>query len=145
MASKKHRRPEILRAFAEQIDWCEAGQCFDQKICGLAGWQYLEIHHGGCAGWQYLEIHHVMGGIHRIDAMWNLVRLCSSAHLWVTANPIDGRILCWWILHQRGAFDCKAIAEATGIHPAGWIGAKQSDIRLPWVADLAGVLLEVSE
>ena len=43
------------------------------------------------------------------------------------------------------AFDCAAIHAATGIHPAGWIGAKQSDIRLPWVADLAGVLLEVSE
>jgi hypothetical protein len=132
MASKKHRHPEILRAFAEQVQHCEAGQCFDQHICGWYSWQCLEIHH-------------VMGGPHRIDAPWNLVRLCRASHLWVTANPIEGRILCWWILYQRGAFDCAAIAEATRIHPAGWIGAKQSDIRLPWVADLAGVLLEVSE
>ncbi len=43
------------------------------------------------------------------------------------------------------AMQSAAIAEATRIHPAGWIGSKQSDIRLPWVADLAGVLLEVSE
>ena len=132
MASRKHRHPKILRAFAEQVQHCEAGQCFDQHI-----W--------GCTGWQCLEIHHVMGGPHRIDAPWNLVRLCKASHQWVTANPIEGRILGWWILAQRGAFDCAAIAEATGIHPAGWIGAKQSDIRLPWVADLAGVLLEVSE
>jgi hypothetical protein len=132
MASKKHRHPEILRAFAEQVQHCEAGQCFDQHICCWAGWQYLEIHH-------------VMGGPHRIDAAWNLVRLCKASHLWVTANPIEGRVLCWWILHQRGAFDCKAIHAATGIHPAGWIGSKQSDIRLQWVADLVGVLLEVSE
>ena len=132
MASKKHRHPKILKAFAEQIDWCEARQCFGKKICCRAGRQYQEIHH-------------VMGGPHRIDAAWNLVRLCKASHQWVTANPIEGRILCWWILHQRGAFDCKAIAEATKIHPAGWIGAKQSDIRLQWVADLAGVLLEVSE
>ena len=131
MASRKHRHPEILKAFAEQIDWCEAGQCFDQHICWPAGWQ--------------LEIHHVMGGPHRIDKAWNLVRLCRASHLWVTNNPIEGRILCWWILHQRGAFDCAAIAEATKIHPAGCIGSKQSGIRLPWVAELAGALLEVSE
>ena len=134
MASKKHRHPEMLKAFAEQVDWCEMNHTFGKDTFNLCGWCF-----GG------LEIHHVMGGPHRIDAAWNLVRLCSSAHQWVTANPIEGRILCWWILHQRGAFDCAAIAEATGIHPAGWIGSKQSDIRLPWVADLAGVLLEVSE
>jgi hypothetical protein len=129
MASKKHRHPEILKAFAEQVQHCEAN---------WSDWP--------CTHWPLrLEIHHVMGGAHRIDAPWNLVRLCSSAHNWVTANPIEGRVLCWWILHQRGAFDCAAIHAATGIHPAGWIGSKQSDIRLPWVADLAGVLLEVSE
>ena len=131
MASKKHRHPKILKAFAEQVQHCEAGQCFDQKICRWPGWQ--------------LEIHHVMGGQHRIDEAWNLVRLCRASHQWVTANPIEGRVLCWWILHQRGAFDCAAIYAATKIHPAGWIGAKQAEIRLPWVADLARVLLEVSE
>ena len=128
MASRKHRHPEILKAFAEQYDFCEA----------QSWWT--------CEEWPWrLEIHHVMGGRNRIDAPWNLVRLCSGAHRWVTEHPIDGRILCWWILHQRGAFDCKAIHAATGIHPAGWIGSKQSEIRLPWVANLAGVLLGVSD
>ena len=136
MASKKHKHPDILRAFAEQVQHCEAEAC----------WPSTDWSDWPCTDWPLrLEIHHVMGGAHRIDAPWNLVRLCSSAHNWVTANPIEGRVLCWWILHQRGAFDCKAIHAATRIHPAGWIGAKQSDIRLPWVADLAGVLLEVSE
>ena len=126
MASKKHRHSDILAAFAEQVQHCEAGYKFEQKICGGAGWQYLDIHH-------------VMGGPHRIDAPWNLVRLCGAAHHWVTANPIEGRVLCWWILRQRGALDCAAIHEATGIHPVGWIAWKQAEIRLPWVADLARV------
>ena len=128
MASRKHRHPEILRAFAEQYDFCEA----------QTWWK--------CDEWPWkLEIHHVMGGPHRIDAPWNLVRLCKASHDWVTANPIDGRVLCWWILRQRGALDCVAIHEATGIHPVGWIAWKKADIRLPWVADLAGELLEVTD
>ena len=80
MASKRHRHPEILRAFAEQIDWCEMNSTFGKETFDLCGWCLFG-----------LEIHHVMGGPHRIDAAWNLVR------------------------------------------------------RLPWVANLAGVLLEVSE
>ena len=134
MASKRHRRRDILRAFADEMQLCELNHEFTSQTFDICGWCF-----GG------LEIHHVMGGPHRIDAPWNLVRLCSAAHRWVTDNPIDGRVVCWWILHQRGAFDCKAIHAATGIHPAGWIAWKQAEIRLPWVADLAGVLLEVSE
>lgn len=132
MASKKHRHPEILRAFADDVTYCEMEYHFEQKICDVRQWPWIEIHH-------------VMGGPHRIDAPWNLVRLCKASHDWVTANPIDGRVLCWWILRQRGALDCVAIHEATGIHPAGWIAWKKADIRLPWVADLAGELLEVSD
>jgi hypothetical protein len=124
----------MLKAFAEQVDWCEMNHTFGKDTFNLCGWCF-----GG------LEIHHVMGGPHRIDAAWNLVRLCQASHRWVTEHPIEGQILCWWILHQRGAFDVRAIFEATGVNPIGKIGARQSEIRLPWVADLAGVLLGVSE
>jgi len=113
MASRKHRHRDILKAFAEQVQHCEAEAC----------WPCTDWSDWPCKRPLRLEIHHVMGGAHRIDAPWNLVRLCSSAHQWVTANPIEGRSPAGGVRLQgdsrgNGDSSCGVDRSETGGNPA---------------------------
>jgi hypothetical protein len=126
MAKRKQRRnsdPLVLQSFAESVTWCEAADFLD-----------------GCG--RRLEIHHVLGGAHRIDVAWNLVRLCGNCHEWVTRRTMPGRIMCWHILDSRGAFDLEATHKAWGQCPLARIERALPDIAEEWIRRMGEVLIE---
>ena len=126
MAKRKPRRnsdPLVLQSFAESVTWCEAADFLD-----------------GCG--RRLEIHHVLGGAHRIDVAWNLVRLCGNCHEWVTRRTMPGRIMCWHILDSRGAFDPVVIRQRWQKCPLGVIEVALPTIQEDWIRRMGEVLLE---
>ena len=125
MSSHKRDR-KLLQAFADTVTWCES-----QEHLACCGGNGLELH-----------IHHVLGGPHRIDAAWNLVRLCPAAHEWCHNRPQAGRVLCWHILDSRGAFEPEVIREAWGQCPLARIERVLPEIAEDWVRELAERLLE---
>jgi hypothetical protein len=125
MPQRKLRRnsdPLVLQSFAESVTWCEAADFLT-----------------GCG--RRLEIHHVLGGAHRIDAFWNLVRLCGNCHDWVHNRPQAGKILCWYILDSRGAFDPDTIRNAFGQFPLARIERALPEIAEDWIREMGGALL----
>ena len=125
MLSRKQRRNSdwlVLQSFAESVTWCEAAD-------------YLT----GCG--RRLEIHHVLGGAHRIDAFWNLVRLCGNCHDWVTRRTMPGRIMCWYILNSRGAFEPDTIRQAFGQCPLARIERALPEIPEDWIRAMGEELL----
>ena len=122
MPSRKRDR-SVLQSFAESVTWCEASL-------------YLT----GCG--RRLEIHHVLGGAHRIDKPWNLVRLCGNCHDWVTRRTMPGRIMCWHILDSRGAFDLEATHNAWGQCPLARIERALPEIQEDWVRRMGEVLIQ---
>ena len=123
---KRNRDRDVLQTFAETITTCEA------------------CNHLTCCRWPpSLQIHHVLGGAHRIDAPWNLVRLCLHAHEWCHARPPAGRVLCWWLLHERGAFDPETIRERWGQCPLAYIERMLPEIAEDWCRGLGENLLNV--
>jgi hypothetical protein len=126
MAKRKPRRnsdPLVLQSFAESVTRCEAADFLT-----------------GCG--RRLEIHHVLGGAHRIDACWNLVRLCGNCHDWVTRRTMPGRIMCWYILDSRGAFDPDTIRNAFGQCPLARIERALPDIAEDWIREMGEALLQ---
>jgi hypothetical protein len=119
---KRNRDRNVLQAFADSVTRCEAA---DFLI--------------GCG--RRLEIHHVLGGAHRIDAPWNLVRLCGNCHNWVHNRPQAGKILCWHILDSRGAFDLQATHKAWGQCPLARIERALPEIAEDWIRRMGEVLL----
>ena len=119
---KRNRDRNVLQAFADSVTRCEAA---DFLI--------------GCG--RRLEIHHVLGGAHRIDAPWNLVRLCGNCHNWVHNRPQAGKILCWHILDSRGAFDLEATHKAWGQCPLARIERALPEIAEDWIRRMGEVLL----
>jgi len=120
---KSKRDRSVLEQFANEWLRCEASL-------------YLT-----CGGHR-LEIHHVLGGAHRIDAFWNLVRLCGNCHEWVTRRTMPGRILCWHILDSRGAFDLEATHKAWGQCPLARIERALPEIAEDWIRAMGEVLLQ---
>ena len=126
MPSRKPRRNSdrlVLQSFAESVTWCEAAD-------------YLT----GCG--RRLEIHHVLGGAHRIDVAWNLVRLCGNCHEWVTRRTMPGRIMCWHILDSRGAFEPDTIRNAFGQCPLARIERALPEIAEDWIRRMGEELLQ---
>jgi hypothetical protein len=126
MAKRKPRRnsdPLVLQSFAESVTWCEAADFLD-----------------GCG--RRLEIHHVLGGAHRIDVAWNLVRLCGNCHEWVTRRTMPGRIMCWHILDSRGAFDPVVIRQRWQKCPLGVIEVALPTIQEDWIRRMGEVLIQ---
>jgi hypothetical protein len=125
MPKRKPRRnsdPLVLQAFADSVTRCEAADFLT-----------------GCG--RRLEIHHVLGGAHRIDARWNLVRLCGNCHDWVTRRTMPGRIMCWHILDSRGAFDPDTIRNAFGQCPLARIERALPEIPEDWIRAMGDELL----
>ena len=125
MPKRKQRRnsdPLVLQAFADSVTRCEAADFLD-----------------GCG--RRLEIHHVLGGAHRIDAPWNLVRLCGNCHEWVHNRPQAGKILCWHILDSRGAFDPVVIRQRWKKCPLGVIEWALPTIQEDWIRAMGDELL----
>jgi hypothetical protein len=126
MPKRKPRRnsdPLVLQSFADSVTRCEAADFLT-----------------GCG--RRLEIHHVLGGAHRIDASWNLVRLCGNCHEWVTRRTMPGRIMCWHILDSRGAFDPVVIRQRWQKCPLGVIEVALSTIQEDWIRRMGEVLLQ---
>lgn len=126
MPKRKPRRNSdraVLQAFAEQYVLCEASFCLT-----------------GCC--RRLEIHHVLGGAHRIDKPWNLVRLCGNCHEWVHNRPQAGKILCWHILDSRGAFEPDTIRQAWKQCPLARIERALLEIPEDWIRAMGEVLLQ---
>jgi len=119
---QRKRDRSVLQAFAEQYVLCEASFCLT-----------------GCC--RRLEIHHVLGGAHRIDAPWNLVRLCGNCHDWVTRRSIPGRVMCWYILDLRGAFDPVVIRQRWQKCPLGVIEVALPAIPEDWIRAMGEDLL----
>jgi hypothetical protein len=125
MPSRKPRRNSdrpVLQAFADSVTRCEAADFL-----------------AGCG--RRLEIHHVLGGAHRIDAFWNLVRLCGNCHEWVHNRPQAGKILCWHILDSRGAFDLEATHKAWRQCPLARIERALPEIAEDWIRRMGEALL----
>jgi hypothetical protein len=120
---KSKRDRSVLQSFAESVTRCEAADFLT-----------------GCG--RRLEIHHVLGGAHRIDALWNLVRLCGNCHEWVHNRPQAGKILCWHILDSRGAFEPDTIRQAWQKCPLGVIEWALPTIQEDWIRRMAMVLLQ---
>jgi hypothetical protein len=126
MPKRKQRRnsdPLVLQAFADSVTRCEAADFLD-----------------GCG--RRLEIHHVLGGAHRIDAPWNLVRLCGNCHEWVHRRPQAGKIMCWHILDSRGAFDPVVIRQRWQKCPLGVIEVALPEIQEDWIRAMGEELLQ---
>jgi hypothetical protein len=123
---KRNRDKKLLADFADRWNWCEA-------------FPWLDCCNGSRDG---LHIHHVLGGAHRIDATWNLVRLCPSAHEWVHHRPQAGRVFCWAILDSRGAFEPNVIREAWGQCPLARIERALPEIQEDWIRAMGEALLE---
>jgi hypothetical protein len=126
MPKRKARRNGdrlVLQAFADSVTRCEAAEFLT-----------------GCE--RRLEIHHVLGGAHRIDAAWNLVRLCGNCHEWVTRRIMPGKILCWHILDSRGAFDPDTIRNAWGQCPLARIERALPEIAEDWIREMGEALLQ---
>ena len=126
MPKRKPRRnsdPLVLQAFADSVTRCEAADFLT-----------------GCG--RRLEIHHVLGGAHRIDAFWNLVRLCGNCHDWVHNRPQAGKILCWHILDSRGAFEPDTIRQAWQKCPLGVIEWALPTIQEDWIRAMGEELLQ---
>jgi hypothetical protein len=121
---KKDRN--VLQTFADAVTWCES-----QEHLACCGGNGLELH-----------IHHVLGGPHRIDAKWNLVRLCPAAHEWCHNRPQAGRVLCWHILDSRGMFDPVTIRDRWRQCPLAYIERVLPQIAEDWVRELGERLLE---
>ena len=121
MPSRKRDR-SVLQRFADEWLHCEASL-------------YLTC------GSHRLEIHHVLGGAHRIDKFWNLVRLCGNCHDWVHHRPQAGKILCWYILESRGAFEPDTIREAWQKCPLGVIEVALPTIQEDWIRTMGEELL----
>jgi hypothetical protein len=128
MPKRKARRNSdrlVLQSFAESVTWCEA-----------IHWLHC------CHRWRNdLHIHHVVGGAHRIDKPWNIVRLCSSAHEWVHNRPQAGKILCWGILNSRGAFEPDTIRKAWGQCPLARIERALPEIQEDWIVSMGEELI----
>jgi hypothetical protein len=123
---KRNRDRSVLQKFADWATWCEADM-------------YMEC----CSGRHVpLHIHHVLGGANRIDAPWNLVRLCMDAHEWCHNHPQEGRILGWHILDSRGAFDPVVIRQRWQKCPLGVIEVALSTIQEDWIRRMGEVLLQ---
>jgi len=120
---KRNRDRSVLEQFANEWLRCEASL-------------YLT----GCG--RRLEIHHVLGGADRIDARWNLVRLCGNCHDWVHRRPQAGRIMCWYILDSRGAFEPDTIRQAWGQCPLARIERALPEIAEDWIRRMGEVLLQ---
>jgi len=120
---KRNRDRSVLQKFADSVTWCEAADFLT-----------------GCG--RRLEIHHVLGGAHRIDLAWNLVRLCGNCHEWVTRRTMPGRIMCWHILDSRGAFDPDTIRNAFGQCPLARIEWALPEIAEDWIRRMGEVLLQ---
>jgi len=88
-----------------------------------------------------LHIHHVLGGAHRIDKPWNIVRLCMDAHEWCHSHPQEGRILGWYLLDIRGAFDLEATRKAWKKCPLGVIEYVLPTIQEDWIVAMGEELL----
>jgi hypothetical protein len=125
MPSHKRDR-KTLQAFADTVTWCQ-------------GEPWLDCFSGSRGN---LHIHHVLGGPHRIDASWNMVRLCVEAHEWMHSHPKAGRVLCWHILDSRKAFDAVAIRERWGQCPLAYVERVLPEIAEDWVRELGERLLE---
>jgi len=125
--SNRNRDPKALQEFADAVTWCQGEpwlDCCDHRRHAL-------------------HIHHVLGGAHRIDAVWNLVRLCPSAHEWVHNRPQAGRVLCWHILDSRGVFFPDTIRERWGQCPLARIEQALPEIAEDWVRELGERLLRL--
>ena len=108
----------LLQSFAESVTWCEA---VPWMLCCCHQWR------------NDLHIHHVLGGAHRIDKPWNIVRLCMDAHEWCHNHPQEGRILGWYILDSRGAFDPEVIRQRWQKCPLGVIEWALPTIQEDWI------------
>jgi hypothetical protein len=126
--TKRNRDRSVLEQFADAVNHCEAVQWLD--CCDGDG-----CHNG-------LHIHHVLGGPNRIDAEWNIVRLCLEAHDWVHRRPQAGKILCWHILDSRGAFDPVVIRQWWKKCPLGVIEWALPTIQEDWIRRMGEVLLQ---
>ena len=126
----RKRDPKLLQAFANTVTWCQGEPWLD--CCKVTrDWRS-----------RFLQVHHVLGGPHRIDAAWNLVRLCPSAHAWMHSHPKAGRVLCWHILDSRKAFEPVTIRERWGQCPLAYIERVLPEIAEDWVRELGERLLE---
>jgi hypothetical protein len=83
----------------------------------------------------------VLGGATRVDAAWNIVRLCPSAHGWVHNRNVAGKILCWHILDKRGAFEPDTIREWWKRCPLGVIEVALPTIPEDWIVAMGEELL----
>ena len=123
--AKRNRDRKLLATFADTMNCCEADM-------------YMEC----CSGRHVpLHIHHVLGGAHRIDASWNLVRLCMEAHEWCHNHPQEGRIFGWYILNSRGAFDPDTIRKAWKQCPLARIERALPEISEDWIRAMGEELL----
>ena len=124
--ARRNRDRKLLADFAERWNWCEADP-------------YMEC----CSGRHVpLHIHHVLGGAHRIDRPWNIVRLCMDAHEWCHSHPKEGRILGWYILNSRGAFDPEVIRERWQKCPLGVIEVVLPTIQEDWIRAMGEALIQ---
>ena len=123
--ARRNRDRKLLADFAERWNWCEADP-------------YMEC----CSGRHVpLHIHHVLGGAHRIDRPWNIVRLCMDAHEWCHNHPQEGRILGWYLLDTRGAFEPDTIRKAWKKCPLGVIEYVLPTIQEDWIVSMGEELL----
>ena len=87
--------------------------------------QYRECCNGGIA-----HVHHITAGPHRNDVWSNLLCVCEWSHLWIHAEqPIDGRVLCWWVKHRKGEFDVPEIRLTWKQCPIAWIERKINEVE----------------
>jgi hypothetical protein len=71
-----------------------------------------------CGGHGATEIHHVLrGNANRIDAPWNIVSVCKSAHDWCHRETVQGMVICWHVIHLRGELEIDAIRQQWGRNP----------------------------
>ena len=107
------RNQKIIEAYIAGHDgWCELAPYFppaDQKsvYVPLAG-RRIEISKRNSVA---TETHHIFAGNQRIDAPWNLTRVCHWVHVWHTENRTDGRIVALWHKVSTNAFDREAAAK----------------------------------
>ena len=95
------------------------------KVSGCELAPYLSC----CLGHGATEVHHVLRGPNRIDALWNIVSVCSFAHEWMHRQTAQGMVICWWVIHLRGELDIDAIRKQWGRNPLARIEEVAKDVE----------------
>jgi hypothetical protein len=65
-----------------------------------------------------------------------------DAHEWCHSHPQEGRILGWYILNSRGAFEPDTIRNAFGQCPLARIERALPEIPEDWIRRMGEKLLE---